>query len=122
MEAWASDQSLSGALRVEWMSYKWCKLYDTWAEASHRDVSREATRCTHASQAWISATLRMHQNLDMWETLDLSSRRRFEVMFRNWKSIGQVKPRYSLAMRRCKMQHKALLVFVYRSGRQALVN
>jgi hypothetical protein len=63
----------------------------------------------------------MHQNLDMWETLELSSRRRFEVMFRHWKSIGQVKPRYSLAMRRCKM-HKALFGFVYRSGRQAVAD
>ena len=33
-----------------------------------------------------------------------------------------VKPRYSLALRRCKMQHKALLDFVYRSGRQALAD
>ena len=54
----------------------------------------------------------MHQNLDMWGTLDFSSWCRFELMFRRWKSIGQVKPRYSLAMRRRKMQHKALLDFV----------
>ena len=76
-EAWAADHCLSDALRVELLSYQWCKLDNTLAESSHRDVSREASRCTNASQAWISATLRMHQNLDMWETLDFSSRRRF---------------------------------------------
>ena len=81
METWAADHGLSDALRLELLSYQWCKLDDTWAEASHRDVSREASRCTNASQAWISATLRMHQNLDMWDTLEFSSRRRFELMF-----------------------------------------
>ena len=58
----------------------------------------------------------------MWGALGFSPKRPFELVLRRWKSIGQVKPWHSLAMRRCKLRHKALLDFVYRSGRQALAD
>jgi hypothetical protein len=70
----------------------------------------------------MSSTLRLHQNLQLWDTLDFDLRRRFELMFRRWKSIGQSNPRHALAMIRCKLRHNALLSFVYRSGRLALAD
>ena len=85
-------------------------------------MPREGSRSTHASQAWMSSTLRLHQTLQMWDTLDFPLRCRFELMFRRWKSIGQVNPRHALAMIRCKLRHKACFSFVYRSGRLALAD
>jgi hypothetical protein len=70
----------------------------------------------------MSSTLRLHQNLQLWGTLDFPLRRRFELMFRRWKSIGTVNPLHALAMIRCKLRHKAFLSFVYRSGRLALAD
>ena len=41
-------------------------------------------------------------------------------MFYRWKAIGQVMPRRALALISCKHKPKAVLQFVYRSGRHAL--
>ncbi len=88
MELWASGGRPSRRLKTELDAYKFCKLDDTWPEATHRDVSRDRRRVTHASQAWLSATLRLRENLLLWESLDAPGRLRFERMWRRWKAIG----------------------------------
>ena len=74
MLSWAAGHALSETLRVEHLFYQWCKLDDTSAEASHRVVSCDGSRRTHASQAWVSAALRLQQNLSLWESLQTPTR------------------------------------------------
>ena len=81
MGAWAAGGLPSARFRLEVLSYRWCKLDDTWAEATHRDVSRLAKRSTFARQAWLSASLRLQQNLSLWDSLDTQARVRFDSMF-----------------------------------------
>ena len=86
MEAWAAGGLPSARVRLEVLSYQWCKLDDTWVEATHRDVSRLAKRSTFARQAWLSASLRLQQNLSLWDSLDTQARVRFDSMFYRLKS------------------------------------
>jgi len=65
MHAWAAGGHPSEHLLAEVNAYQWCKVDDTWAEATHRDISRDRRRSTFASQAWQSATLRLTQNLQL---------------------------------------------------------
>ena len=74
MEAWAGGAPVTSDLRAELGAYQWCMLDVARAEASHRDVSRLAQRATFASQAWQSATLRLCQNLQLWDALDTRER------------------------------------------------
>ena len=120
MEYWAGGGALSPKLHLELLSYQWCKLDDTWAESSHRDVSCDSGRRTCSSQAWVSFTLRLQQNLRLWSSLDARMRARMRIMLYRWRAIGQVMPRRALALIPCKHKPKAVLQFVYRPGRHAL--
>ena len=88
MASWAAGHALSETLRMELLSYQWCKLDDTWAEASHRGVSCDGSRRIHAPQAWVSATLRLQQNLLLLGSLDTRMRCRMDGLFKGWKAIG----------------------------------
>ena len=120
MDAWAAGAAPSLRVRMEAQSYQWCKLDDTWAAASHRDVARLAKRATFASQAWHSASQHLQQNLALWDSLDMDARARFDRMFYRWKAIGQLKPRLALSLTRRKLSAKAVLQFVYRAGAHGL--
>ena len=120
MERWAAGGRVSEALLLEVQAYQWCKLDDTWAESTHRDVSRDRARVTNASQAWQSSTLRLGQNLALWDKLDPHGRVRFDIMFRRWKAIGQIVPRRALVLRQRKLSMKGVLQFVYRTAGHAL--
>jgi hypothetical protein len=109
MEAWARGEAASDMLRMELLSYQPCKLDDTWAETCHRDVSRDGSRTTHASQAWVSASLRLRQNLDLWDRLDAPMRLHMHEMLRRWTAIGHIAPRRACALTRRKITPKALL-------------
>ena len=122
MESWAAGHALSQTLRMALLSYQWCKLDDTWDEASHRDASRDGSRRSHASQAWISVTLRLQQNLSLWDSFQTATRCRMDGMFKRWTAIGQVEPRRTLALIPRKQPPKVVLQFVYRSGKHALEN
>ena len=111
MEAWAAGAAPSARLLLEVQSYRWCKIDDTWAEAAHRDVSRLAKRATFSSQSWVSASLRLQQNLMHWVSLGTQDRSRFGAMFYRWKAIGQIKPRLAVALTRRKMPAKVVLHF-----------
>jgi hypothetical protein len=120
MHAWAAGGHPSEHLLAEVNAYQWCKVDDTWAEATHRDISRDRRRSTFASQAWQSATLRLTQNLQLWDSLDMHGRSRMEVMMLRWRSIGQVVPSRALHLTPRKWCAKAVVQFVYRTGAHAL--
>ena len=120
MEAWAKGAAVSPRLRLELQSYHWCKLDDAWAEATHRGVSRIAKRVTVASQSWQYASLRLQQNLDLWDGLGTQSRARFDSMLYRWKAIGQLAPRLAFLLTRCKVSAAVVLRFVYCTGTRAL--
>jgi hypothetical protein len=120
MDAWLAGTPLSPRLRLELESYQWCKLDDTWAEATRRDVSRLAKRVTFASQAWQSASLRFQQNLDLWAALDGRARACYHAFFYRWKAIGHLNPRLVLQLTRRKLSTVAVLHLVYRTGARAL--
>ncbi|MFM6581338.1 MAG: hypothetical protein ACKPIX_17550, partial [Dolichospermum sp.] len=56
----------------------------------------------------------------LWDTVDSVGRVRMQVMFAQWKAIAQLVPRSALALRQRRQSRKAVLDFVYRSGRHAL--
>ena len=122
MLAWLDGQPLTDTLKREVLAYRYCKLDDTWAEACHRDVSREGKRNTRASQAWVSASLRLQQNLDVFSMLDSDMLKRADMMLLRWKSIGQTIPRRAIALKRRKVPASAVLQFVYRCGVHSLDN
>ncbi len=47
MIRFAAGEALSPELQAELHAYRACKLDDTWAESSHRDISRAARPTTH---------------------------------------------------------------------------
>ena len=81
MESWAGGGAQSQRLRLELLSPQWCKLDDTWAETSHRDVMRLTKRVAFSAQSWMSATLRLEQNMGLWGELNADARARFGSMF-----------------------------------------
>ena len=89
MDIWSRGGQQSELLRMELLSYAWCKLDDTWAEACHRDVSRDGSRTTHASQAWVSASLQLRQNAHLRDTFGTTLRPQFYTILRHWKAIAQ---------------------------------
>ena len=86
------------------------------------DVPRDRRRFTRGSQAWLSSSLRLRENLALWESLNASGRVRFEHMWRRWKAIAQVVPRRALALTRRALPPQAALQFVYRTAEHALEN
>ena len=120
MDRWSRGGQKSELLRMELLSYAWCKVDDTWAEACHRDASRDGSRTTHASQAWVSASFRLRQNLHLYDSLGTTLRSQFCTMLRHWKAIAQTTARRAVALRRRKLQPKNIVQFVYRSGADAL--
>ena len=120
MEAWAAGEPVTSELRVELDSYQWCMLDDTWAEATHRGVARVCQRATFASQAWQSATLRLRQNLQLWDALDTRGRAGFQSCFYKWKAIGQLSPQRLVKLIAVKTSPKTVTQFVYRTGTHAL--
>jgi len=120
MKEWANGGVLADTLNTELRVYRNCKLDDTWAEACHRDVSRESKRNTRASQGWVSASLRLQQNLAVFDALPGPTVRRASIMFQRWKAIAQVNARRANLLVRRKAPSKTVLQFVYRSGQYAL--
>ena len=93
MDAFATGEAMSDRLRFEVQSDQWCKIDDTWADATHRDVSRDVSRATRVTLAWMVATLRLGWNLQLWDRIDTPGRARFDGMFGRWKPIGRTVPR-----------------------------
>ena len=122
MQVWASGRRPSRMLPIELDSYKWCKDEDTWVEAAHSDVSRDERGVTRASQAWLSSTLRLREDLGLWEGLDAPGRFRFEQMWRRRKAIAQLVPRRAIALTSRAMRPKAVLQLVYRTAGHAIEN
>ena len=63
MESFAAGQPMSRRLLVQLASYQLVKIDDTWAEASHRDLSRACKHVTGGRVPWIAATVRTAQSL-----------------------------------------------------------
>ena len=90
LEAFANGRPMTDTLAIELLSYQWCKIDDTWAETSHRDVSRVGRVTPHVTVAWVASSLCLSQNIKLWDSFDMHSRERFTILFKRWKAIGQV--------------------------------
>jgi hypothetical protein len=90
LEAFANGRPMTDTLAIELLSYQWCKIDDTWAETSHRDVSRVGQVAQHVTVAWVASSLRLSQSIKVWDSFDTHSRERFTILFERWKAIGQV--------------------------------
>jgi hypothetical protein len=51
LEAFANGRPMTDTLAIELLSYQWCKIDDTRAETSHRDVSRVGQVTQHVTEA-----------------------------------------------------------------------
>ena len=82
LEVFANGRPMTDTLAIELLSYQWCKIDDTWAETSHRDVSRVGQVTQHVTVAWVASSLRLSQNIKLWDSFDTHSRERFTILFK----------------------------------------
>ena len=119
----ANGYGLTTDLRVELNAYRLCKLDDTWAESSHRDLSRIGRLGTFEDMAWSASTYRLKQNLEYVSKLDASETRRFAWLFHWWKAIARRKPlirRKVHVVKPVRMRKARIQCFVYRYKDEAL--
>jgi hypothetical protein len=65
LEAFANGRPMTDTLAIELLSYQWRKIDDTWAETSHRDISRVGQVTQHVTVAWVASSLRLSQNIKL---------------------------------------------------------
>ena len=104
---------MSGALRAELLAYSLAKIDDTWAEASHRDVSSFSKRCPGSKVPYMAASHRKQQHLAMHDQLRRAQQARFAGMLQAHKSIGQRRAGKRRALRPAKTSRASLDSFVY---------
>ena len=112
LEAFANGRPMTDTLANELLSYQWCKIDDTWAETSHRDVSRVGQATQHVTVAWVASSLRLSQNIKLW--VDTHSRERFATFFKRWKAIGQVVSSKAKLLVPRRIPRTNVIQFVYR--------
>ena len=124
MEKFAAGQRMSRRLLVQLASYQLVKIDDTWAEASHRDLSRACKHVTGGQVPWVAATVRTVQSLDSYDSASPAGQLAFERMMRRHQAIGQSASRacFAIRLRPRKLARRALLSFVYRIGEASLKN
>ena len=114
LEKHAAGEGMSGALRAELLAYSLAKIDDTWAEASHRDVSSFSKRCPGSKVPYMAASHRKQQHLAMHDQLRRAQQARFAGMLQAHKSIGQRRAGKRRALRPAKTSRASLDSFVYR--------
>ena len=118
LRGFAASGQMSECLRMEVMAYQLCVLDDTMAERPHAIVPKVARDAVQSKPAWWSGTIRLGQNLQMWNT----SREMVMRWMDRWRCIGQ---KNSLKLRRgiiANVQEKLLLARVFRTGPHALAD
>ena len=90
MEELAAGRGMTARLREEILSYQFCKLDDTWVEASHRDLSGIGRRKPGSKMPFRFATLRLDQNLRCIDDLDPDTSQLFHTIFTDkWRGIAR---------------------------------
>ena len=74
----------------------------------------------HVTVAWVASSLRLSQNIKLWDSFDTHSRERFTILFKRWKAIGQVASKKAKLLVRRKIPRNNVIQFVYRYGTHAL--
>ena len=95
MEAFASGERMSDALRQQLQAYQGCVIDDTVGETPHRDVSYQISRARAATMPYIGAVYRFQQNLEEWDAKPLSHSSNSAVrdsLWGQWKQIRTVNP------------------------------
>ena len=92
MQSFADGGGMSGPLRAELNAYRLCKLDDTWAESSHRDLTRITRKSTAEDLPWTASTYRLNQNLKYVDRMQPHQVRRFAWLFYWWKAIARRSP------------------------------
>lgn len=126
MEAFAAGQHMSAILRSEVLSYQCCMLDDTWVEAVHRDLSGTGRKKPMAKMPFRFASLRLGQNLELYDSVSASERNAFEkVIWPRWRAIArEATPRIPLRpLWDCpRLSTREVRIQVYRLGQAALVD
>jgi len=122
MASFAAGNRLHPLLQTELNAYRACKLDDTWAESSHRDISRSAKSTTNMDMRWTASTYRLGQNIAFVESLDSDQARRFAWLFHWWKAIARRVPIGGSAsiIKPVRKSKSAVAEFVYRYKEEAL--
>ena len=67
LDAYISTGWMDPVLKCELESFRFAMLDDTVAETPHKDISNEFKRAPRASIAAVASSLRMSQNLQLWD-------------------------------------------------------
>lgn len=90
MEAFVGGADMTAQLYAEVSAYQFCKLDDTWVEASHRDLSGIGKRKGGSKMPFRFATMRLAQNMQQVDNLDRDRQATFhEVLMPKWRGIAR---------------------------------
>jgi hypothetical protein len=108
----ASTGNMSVTLRSEITAYQLCMLDDSMQEGPHAAVSRVALAARTSNVRWWSSTLRLKQNLAMWE----ANEPLVNCWFDRWKAICQKSSAKRTRGVPAKVQASVACAYVYRTG------
>ena len=86
LDAYISTEWMDPVLKCELESFRFVMLDDTAAETPHRDISNEFKRASGSSIVAVASSLRMSQNLQLWDSFKDRTLLR-EKAWRNWKAV-----------------------------------
>ena len=98
MVSHAGGAGLSERLREELRAYSLCKLDDTWAESTHRDISCLLKRATNCKPVYVAAKQRLQPTLASIDGMAPDARHAFGECLRHFKAIGQSKSSRAAAL------------------------
>ena len=122
MVSHAGGAGLSERLRVELRAYSLCKLDDTWAESTHRDISCLLKRTANCRPVYVAGKLRLQQTLASIDGMAPDARCAFAKCLQHFKAIGQSKSSRAEALLPSRKPLKVILDQVYRCDALALRN
>ena len=122
MVSHARGAGLSKRLQEELRAYSLCKLDDTWAESTHRDISCLLKRATNCRPVYVAAKLRLQQTLATFDRMSPDARHSFGECLQRFRAIGQSNPSRAEALVPSKKPLKVILDHVYRCDTAALRN
>ena len=111
---------MSDKLASDIGGYKLCMLDDTWVERQHADINRHYQRCPASKVPYVSACIRLDQNLAMVASLQAPALCFFHQCLRKHKAIGQLVPSKAASLHQVKLPNRIVCSRVYRTHGEGL--
>jgi hypothetical protein len=112
LRLFATTGHMSVPLRTEITAYQLCVLDDSMQEGPHASVSRVALNARTSRASWWSGSLRLKQNMAMWELNEPL----VNCWFGRWKAIYQKSSAKRIRGVPARVQASVAIAHVYRTG------